>query len=138
MNPDSIKLFEMQNCNTLKNIIFIVIFLHVYFEYPKCNLILILLDISDKERYDTTIGIPTNLPEGNYILQTARLVGNDKSPYYSCARLHISGGKTHKNCKSSSMVTYDCHKSKGGIELVDSVIHKGRYYSFTASIYSVT
>lgn len=71
-------------------------------------------DIKDMERYDTTVGIPTNLKDGIYILQTAMLVGNSYSVYYSCAKLSISGGNPSFNCKSDEApITYPCLKSAG-------------------------
>jgi len=71
-------------------------------------------DISDVERYDTTITVPTNLKDGVYILQFASLVGNIKDPYFSCAKLTITGGNPHMNCKSSKApVTYKCFRSGG-------------------------
>ena len=53
---------------------------------------MLYLEIEDKEGYDTTVGTPTNLPDGIYILQTAMLVGNGFGVYYSCGNLSITGG----------------------------------------------
>ena len=41
-------------------------------------------------RYDTTIKIPYNLPEGVYILQYMSAMSAHKTFYYSCARLKVS------------------------------------------------
>ncbi|XP_047130116.1 uncharacterized protein LOC124810020 isoform X1 [Hydra vulgaris] len=69
---------------------------------------------NDCERYDTTIGIPTNLKDGDYVLQAAMLVGNSEAPYYSCARLKIIGGNPSFNCFSKEdPITYSCLKSNG-------------------------
>jgi len=71
-------------------------------------------DPNDVERYDTTITIPTNLKDGTYILQYAALVGNGGAPYFSCAKLIITGGDPTMNCKSSKEpVKYKCHRSAG-------------------------
>jgi len=40
----------------------------------------------DKERYDTTVGIPYNLKPGFYVMQAMFLVGEDANP---CKHLHI-------------------------------------------------
>ena len=68
---------------------------------------------SDRERYDTTIGIPTNLPDGFYVLQAAMIVGNG-GIYNSCAKLKIKGGNPTFNCKSNKEpVKYQCSKGAG-------------------------
>ena len=75
---------------------------------------LLYSEIEDKEGYDTTVGIPTNLPDGIYILQTAMLVGNGFGVYYSCGKLSITGGNPSFNCKSDEdPITYSCFKSGG-------------------------
>lgn len=56
---------------------------------------------ADRERFDTTITIPTNLENGRYILQWVGIVGNAQSPYYSCAVLDIRGGNTGLTCNRS-------------------------------------
>ncbi|XP_057302113.1 uncharacterized protein LOC130636415 [Hydractinia symbiolongicarpus] len=71
-------------------------------------------DQYDVERFDTTIGIPTNLPEGYYVLQTAMLVGNGGEPYFSCAKLYITGGNPSFNCVSNrNPITYSCLRTGG-------------------------
>ncbi|XP_066933258.1 uncharacterized protein [Clytia hemisphaerica] len=68
----------------------------------------------DVERYDTTIGIPTNLPEGDYSLQVSLLVGNAVQPYNSCGKLRIKGGNPSFRCKSSKVpVTNTCLRAGG-------------------------
>ncbi|XP_066911719.1 uncharacterized protein [Clytia hemisphaerica] len=67
----------------------------------------------DDERFDTTIGIPTNLEDGFYSLQVSMLVGNG-GVYNSCAKLKIFGGNPSFNCRSSKApVTYQCVKAAG-------------------------
>ena len=91
----------------------------------KSILCLILPEIEDKEGFDTTVGIPTNLEDGIYILQTAMLVGNGYSVYYSCAKLSISGGNPSFNCKSDEPpITYSCFKS-GGPHIIGHKLHTG-------------
>lgn len=78
------------------------------------------------ERFDTTVGIPTNLQDGTYILRTAMLVGNGYDVYYSCGKLHISGGNPSFNCKSDEApITYPCFKS-GGPRLIGHKLHTGK------------
>ena len=73
-----------------------------------------LLDVGDIEKYDTTITIPTNLKDGVYILQFASLVGNIKDPYFSCAKLTVSGGNPNMKCSSNKKPTiYKCFRSGG-------------------------
>ncbi|KAL5259125.1 hypothetical protein ACHWQZ_G009549 [Mnemiopsis leidyi] len=66
----------------------------------------------DGNRYDTTIKIPYNLPEGVYILQYMSAMSAHKTFYYSCARLQISGGKPSLPCKRTGLapVAYGCMK----------------------------
>eukprot|EP00111_Clytia_hemisphaerica_P001833 TCONS_00005146-protein len=71
-------------------------------------------DDKDIHRFDTTIGIPTNLEDGDYVLQVTMLVGNTGTPYNSCGRLRISGGNPNFDCVNSDPVlVYDCLKSGG-------------------------
>lgn len=71
-------------------------------------------DVSDTERYDTTITVPTNLKDGVYILQFASLVGNIQQPYYSCAKLTVTGGNPSLKCTSNKPPTiYKCFRSGG-------------------------
>lgn len=73
-----------------------------------------LLDVGDVERYDTTVTIPTNLKDGTYIMQWASLVGNIKEPYFSCAKLTVTGGNPNMKCQSTNPpVTYTCERSGG-------------------------
>ena len=83
--------------------------------------------MEDKERFDTTIGIPTNLADGIYILQTAMLVGNGYSPYYSCGKLEITGGNPDlTDCQTDEEpITYDCHKSAGP-HIIGHFLHTGK------------
>ena len=72
-----------------------------------------ILAPEDVERYDTTIAIPTNLPDGFYSLQVAMIVGNG-GVYNSCAKLRIFGGNPSFNCWSSKApVTYKCRRAAG-------------------------
>uniref|UniRef100_A0A7M6DPJ0 Uncharacterized protein n=1 Tax=Clytia hemisphaerica TaxID=252671 RepID=A0A7M6DPJ0_9CNID len=65
-------------------------------------------DPSDFERYDTTIGIPTNLKDGFYSLQASMIVGNG-GVYNSCAKLKVTGGSPSFTCSSSKTpVSYNC------------------------------
>uniref|UniRef100_A0A7M5WR28 Uncharacterized protein n=2 Tax=Clytia hemisphaerica TaxID=252671 RepID=A0A7M5WR28_9CNID len=65
-------------------------------------------DPSDVERFDTTIGIPTNLRDGFYSLQVSMVVGNG-GVYNSCAKLRVSGGNQSFRCRSTKApVTYRC------------------------------
>ena len=91
--------------------------------------------MEDKERFDTTIGIPTNLADGIYILQTAMLVGNGFSPYYSCGKLEITGGNPdHTDCQTDEEpITYDCHRS-GGPHIIGHFLHTGKL-AFKGDIY---
>ena len=86
-----------------------------------------LVVVEDKERFDTTIGIPTNLADGIYILQTAMLVGNGYSPYYSCGKLEITGGNPDlTDCQTDEEpITYDCHKSAGP-HIIGHFLHTGK------------
>ena len=86
---------------------------------------MLYLEIEDKEGYDTTVGIPTNLPDGTYILQLAMLVGNGFGAYYSCGKLSITGGNPSFNCKSDEdPITYQCLKS-GGPNIIGHALHTG-------------
>ncbi|XP_063679876.1 uncharacterized protein LOC134815293 isoform X1 [Bolinopsis microptera] len=66
----------------------------------------------DGNRYDTTIKIPYNLPEGVYVLQYMSAMSAHKTFYYSCARIKISGGKPALPCKRTGLapVAYGCMK----------------------------
>lgn len=68
----------------------------------------------DLERYDTSIGIPTNLPDGSYVLQWKALIGNDPLPYYSCAKLRITGGSTDQVCVPPAPRPLECRVADGG------------------------
>ena len=94
----------------------------VIFSTSSVNLVV----VEDKERFDTTIGIPTNLEDGIYILQTAMLVGNGYAPYYSCGKLEITGGNPgFTNCQTDEEpITYDCHKSAGP-HIIGHFLHAG-------------
>ena len=92
-------------------------------------LFLLYLELEDKEGYDTTVGIPTNLPDGTYILQLAMLVGNGFGAYYSCGKLSITGGNPNFNCKSDEdPITYQCLKS-GGPNIIGHELHTGTNWS---------
>lgn len=86
-----------------------------------------ILDKSDKDRYDTTIGIPTNLEDGLYVLQLAMLIGNIFQPYYSCGKLNITGGDPAFICNSNEPpILYDCLKTGGGRNLIGFHLHTGK------------
>ena len=90
--------------------------------------------MEDKERFNTTIGIPTNLKDCIYILQTAMLAGNGCSPYYSCGKLEITGenpGLTHCQIDKEPL-TYDCHKNAGP-HIIGHFLHTGKL-AFMANI----
>ena len=73
------------------------------------------IDTGDVERFDTTIGIPTNLREGYYSLQVVMLVGNAVKPYNSCGKLKITGGNPSFSCRSNKVLTTSkkCLKAGG-------------------------
>ncbi|XP_004342896.2 chitinase [Capsaspora owczarzaki ATCC 30864] len=72
-------------------------------------------EIDDVERYDTTITIPTNLADGVYSLQWVGLVGNAGTPYYSCAKLKVTGGNPAMSCPAPATIpAYTCLKSESG------------------------
>lgn len=78
------------------------------------QLLYFIVDVSDVERYDTTVTVPTNLKDGVYILQFASLVGNIQQPYYSCAKLTVTGGNPSLKCSSNKPPTiYKCFRSGG-------------------------
>lgn len=82
-------------------------------------------DIYDIHRFDTTFTVPTNLADGEYVLQAAMMVGNTAKPYNSCAKLRITRGNPSFNCRSSeSVLKYSCLQS-GGPALAGSVIEQG-------------
>ena len=71
-------------------------------------------DKENVERYDTTIGIPTNLADGYYSLRVSMLVGNALKPYNSCGKLKITGGNPNFNCRSSKKpIKYTCQVAAG-------------------------
>ena len=79
------------------------------------------VDESDRDRFDTTIGIPTNLPDGDYVLQITMLVGNTGTPYNSCGRIRITGGNTAFSCANNDKVlVYKCLQS-GGPKAIDTI-----------------
>ena len=81
-----------------------------------------LIDPKDVERYDTTVGIPTNLADGYYSLQVAMLVGNG-GVYNSCGKIKVTGGNPSFKCWSSKRpVTNSCLRSGGPAR---SVIESG-------------
>eukprot|EP01135_Chromosphaera_perkinsii_P001787 Nk52_evm56s210 gene=Nk52_evmTU56s210 len=70
---------------------------------------------NDFERFDTTIAIPYNLDDGFYSLQWVALVGNGGTPYYSCAKLQVTGGNSAMSCaRSGAAKAYACAKSNAG------------------------
>ena len=92
-------------------------------------LFLLYSEIENKEGYDTTVWIPTNLADSIYILQTAMLVGNGFGVYYSCGNLSITGGNPRFNCKSNEdPITYPCFKS-GGPNIIGYELHTGEKLS---------
>ncbi|KAI8918728.1 hypothetical protein BC831DRAFT_419629 [Entophlyctis helioformis] len=54
--------------------------------------------VNDTERYDTTITVPFNLANGDYIIQMAAFVSNSLSPIYSCSKITVSGGNPGLTC----------------------------------------
>lgn len=82
---------------------------------------ILITDESDSDRFDTTIGIPTNLPDGDYVLQTTMLVGNTGTPYNSCGKIRITGGNPSFTCTNNDEVlVYSCLKT-GGPFAVDTI-----------------
>ena len=57
---------------------------------------------SDNQKYDTTITVPTNLANGNYILQMMAVAGNSADAIYSCSKLTVLGGNPALKCSVSS------------------------------------
>lgn len=86
-------------------------------------------DVEDVERYDTTISVPYNLKDGIYVLQWVSLVGNINGPYYSCAKLKVSGGNPSMNCESRDGIpTAKCHRSGGPpIDVISKGTTKGKF-----------
>ena len=71
---------------------------------------------NDTSRYDTTVEIPTNLPDGDYVLQWKGVAADNIKPSFSCALLHISGGKPEQNCDfSPNFHAPDCVTAKEGL-----------------------
>ena len=72
-------------------------------------------DASDSQRYDTTIAIPTNLKDGDYILQFMAYIANSQTPVYSCSKLKISGGNPSQSCSRPPFIpgVSDCVKANG-------------------------
>lgn len=68
----------------------------------------------DLERYDTSIGIPTNLPDGIYVLQWKALIATNPLPYFSCAKLRITGGSAEQLCAPPIPRALDCRLADGG------------------------
>ncbi len=57
--------------------------------------------------------VPTNLKDGDYILQMMAVAGNSKDALYSCSKLSIFGGDTSLNCPVPNTIpsTVDCVKA---------------------------
>jgi len=66
---------------------------------------------TDDKRYESTLRIPTSLPDGRYRLQWIWFGGPDPSPngnfgdYYNCADLYISGGQFEDSYRVANMPT---------------------------------
>lgn len=73
-------------------------------------------EANDEHRYDTTVGIPTNLPDGEYVLQWKAVVADSKLPAYSCALLRIKGGQPGQKCSGLLKMPLPnaCERVKGG------------------------
>ena len=77
----------------------------------------ILSDKFDTARYDTTITVPYNLPDGMYVLQYVAALGNEAKLYYSCAKLKVKGGNPGLNCASAGTAPmYKCRKEGGQLK----------------------
>ena len=61
-------------------------------------------------------------------MQTAILIGNVFSPYYSCVKLEITGGNPDlRECQTDKEpITYNYHKS-GGPHIVGHFLHAGKW-----------
>eukprot|EP00111_Clytia_hemisphaerica_P017591 TCONS_00052069-protein len=96
-------------------------------------------DPEDVERFDTTIGIPTNLADGYYSLQVSMLVGNG-GVYNSCGKIKVTGGNPSYNCWSSNRpVTNKCLRSGGPARsVIESGTKRGDFcYGLDGSIGTV-
>ncbi|KAL2911447.1 hypothetical protein HK105_209098 [Polyrhizophydium stewartii] len=60
--------------------------------------------VDDTERYDTTITVPFNLADGDYVIQLAAFVGNTDSAIYSCSKITVSGGDPTLSCPAADQI----------------------------------
>lgn len=65
---------------------------------------------SDTERYDTTITVPYNLANGDYVIQMMAFAGNFRQAIYSCSKITVSGGNPNLNCPAAPKLNSPtCH-----------------------------
>ncbi|KAH9274362.1 hypothetical protein BASA83_003360 [Batrachochytrium salamandrivorans] len=64
---------------------------------------------TDNQRYDTTITVPYNLQNGDYVIQFTAFVGNSDTPIYSCSKITVAGGNPSLVCPAApSIAIPDC------------------------------
>jgi len=61
-------------------------------------------DVEDKERFDTTITVPYNLDDGNYVIQLMAFVANSPNAIYSCAKIAVFGGTSNMACAAPQSI----------------------------------
>lgn len=88
--------------------------------------------LSDENRYDTTVGMPTNLPDGDYVLQWKAVVADSTTPVYSCALLRIEGGQPEQKCSTLLRMPLPttCERVQGGLALNEFLGESFRLGSF--------
>ncbi|KAL5032157.1 hypothetical protein BDV3_000750 [Batrachochytrium dendrobatidis] len=59
---------------------------------------------TDNQRYDTTITVPYNLANGDYVIQFTAFVGNSDTPLYSCSKLTVAGGNPSLVCPAAASI----------------------------------
>lgn len=58
----------------------------------------------DASRFDTTVKIPHNLADGDYVLQIKSAMSSHPHFYYSCAKISITGGNPNMKCAQDKLV----------------------------------
>lgn len=58
----------------------------------------------DNARFDTTVKIPHNLADGDYVLQIKSAMSSHPHFYYSCARVKVTGGNPNMKCPQSKLI----------------------------------
>eukprot|EP00842_Homolaphlyctis_polyrhiza_P006976 jgi/Hompol1/868/HPOL_004433-RA len=62
-------------------------------------------NVTDNEKFDTTITIPYNLANGDYVIQLAAFVGNSADAVYSCSKITVAGGNPLLNCPAAPTIS---------------------------------